>query len=193
MWQRLTLWPRLAIGVTVGFIVLFAGFSVLGIRAVDASTSRILHERLAITQEMAEDFDSFVHHRFADLAAYDARPGPPGQRQRLLAEVFHAANGAFTSVVLLDRRGRVDASLGTGGTRLPPGPFRRQTISAPFRDARGRPVVALAVPVRNGAAIVGLLDLSGPDVTDRLDAARRLGTTGQDELVGPEGIDLAPT
>ncbi|HEY7690974.1 MAG TPA: ATP-binding protein [Gaiellaceae bacterium] len=192
LWRRLTLWPRLAIGVTTGFIVLFAGFSILGIRAVDASTTRILHERLAITQEMAEDFDSFLHHRLADLAAYDSRPGRPGERQRLLAEVFHAANGAFTSVVLLDRDGRVVASLGTG-TRLPPGRFRRRTISAPFRDARGRPVVALAVPVRTGGAIVGLLNLAGPDVTDRLDAARRLGTTGHAELVGPDGIALAST
>ena len=193
MWRRLTLWPRLAIGVTIGFVVLFVGFSVLGIRAVDASTSRILHERLAITEEMAEDFDSLIHHRFADLAAYDGRPASPAVRQRLLAEVYHSAGGAFTSVVLLDRSGRVVSSLGTGGAKLPPGPYRHQTISAPFRDARGRPVVALTVPVRTGGTIVGLLNLAGPDITDRLDAALRLGTTGHAELVGPDGIALAST
>lgn len=187
------MWPRLAIGVTIGFIVLFAGFSILGIRAVDASTSRILHERLAITEEMADDFDSLLHHRLADLAAYDARSGSTAERRRLLAEVFHAANGAFTSVVLLDQRGRVVTSLGPGGTHLPPGRYDRRSISRPFRDARGRPVVALAVPVRGGGAVVGLLDLAGPDVTDRLDAALRLGTTGHAELVGPDGIALAST
>ena len=194
MWRRLTLWPRLAVGVTIGFIVLFAGFSVLGIRAVDASTSRILHERLAITEEMADDFDSLLHHRLADLAAYDARSASPAERRRLLAEIFHAADGAFTSVVLLDRSGRVVTSLGSGGTELPPpGQYHRRTISRPFRDARGRPVVALAVPVRTGGTVVGLLDLAGPDVTDRLDAALRLGTTGHAELVGPDGIALAST
>ncbi|MGE5274521.1 MAG: ATP-binding protein [Verrucomicrobiota bacterium] len=193
LWRRLTLWPRLAIGVTIGFIVLFAGFSVLGIRAVDASTSRILHERLAITEEMADDFDSLLRHRLADLAAYDARSGSPAERRRLLAEVFHAADGAFTSVVLLDRSGRVVVSLGTGGTEAPRGPYHRRAISRPFRDALGRPVVALAVPVRTGGTVVGLLNLAGPDVTDRLDAARRLGTTGHAELVGPDGIALAST
>ena len=76
-WSRLTLWPRLAIGVTVGFLVLFAGFSLLGIRSVDASTTRILHERLAITQELADDFDGLLEHRFSDLAAFDARPAAP--------------------------------------------------------------------------------------------------------------------
>ena len=174
-------------------MVLFAGFSVLGIRAVDASTSRILHERLAITQEMADDFDTLLRHRLADLAAYDPGSGSPTERRRLLAEIFHAADGAFSSVVLLDRRGHVVASLGTGGTGPRTMPHDRRAISGPFRDARGRPVVALAVPVRTGGTVVGLLNLAGPDVTDRLDAARRLGTTGHAELVGPNGIALAST
>ena len=77
LWRRLTLWPRLAVGVTIGFLVLFAGFSVLGIRAVDASTNRILHERLAITEELAQDFDGLLQHRFSDLTAFDPRPSPP--------------------------------------------------------------------------------------------------------------------
>src|SRR5512143_4379095 len=95
-WRRLTLWPRLAIGVTIGFLVLFAGFSVLGIRAVDASTNRILLERLAITEELAQDFDGMLQHRFSDLTAFDARPSPPGVKRRLLAEIYHASGGAFT-------------------------------------------------------------------------------------------------
>ena len=48
-WSGLTLWPRLALGTTLAFALLFAGFSVVGIRAVDESTNRILQERLAIT------------------------------------------------------------------------------------------------------------------------------------------------
>ena len=207
-WRRLTLWPRLAIGVTLGFLVLFAGFSVLGIRAVDASTNRILHERLAITKELAEDFDGLLQHRFGDLAAFDGRPSSPQVQQRLLAEVFHASGGSFTTVVLVGPDGRVVASLGKGapaaGARLAGKPYvaralatGRRGISAPFRDARGRPVVALAVPVRAAGAeprvLVGTLDLASPDVMERLDAARRLGTTGHAELVGPGGIALAST
>jgi two-component system sensor histidine kinase KdpD len=207
-WRRLTLWPRLAIGVTIGFLVLFAGFSVLGIRAVDASTNRILHERLAITEELAQDFDGLLQHRFSDLEAFDPRPSPPGVQRRLLAEIYHAGGGAFTALTLVDGRGRVVESLGRGappaGERLAGRPYvarvlatGRRAISAPFRDSVRRPVVALGVPIRTGGAargvLVGTLDLGGPDVLERLDAARRLGSTGHAELVGPGGIALAST
>lgn len=208
LWRRLTLWPRLAVGVTIGFLVLFAGFSVLGIRAVDASTNRILHERLAITEELAQDFDGLLQHRFSDLTAFDPRPSPPSVQRRLLAEIYHASGGAFTTLSLLDGSGRVVDSLGPGapsvGTQLAGRPYvarvlanGRRAISAPFRDARGRPVVALGVPIRAHGTVRGLLfgtlDLAGPDVMERLDAARRLGTTGHAELVGPGGIALAST
>jgi two-component system sensor histidine kinase KdpD len=204
-WRRLTLWPRLAIGVTIGFVVLFAGFSVLGIRAVDASTNRILHERLAITQELAEDFDGLLQHRFSDLTAFDARPAPPPVERRLLAEVYRASGGAFTSVVLLDARGRVLGSLGPSAPSATAELRRRgyiaralargrRSISAPLRDSRGTPIVALSVPVRtNGGLLIGTLDLTGPDVMERLDAVRRLGRTGHAELVGADGIALAST
>ena len=52
-WQRLTLWPRLAIAVTLGFGALFALVSLLALRAVDASTDRILRERLVVAQSAA--------------------------------------------------------------------------------------------------------------------------------------------
>ena len=202
LWRRLTLWPRLAIGVTVGFLVLFAGFSVLGIRAVDASTNRILHERLAITEELAEDFDGLLQHRFSDLAAFDARPSAPAVERRLLTEIFHASGGEFTTLSLLDGRGGTLGSLGPGAAAdvaragagfVPRALASRRAVSAPFRDAHGVAVVALAVPVARGRLLVATLDLAGPDVMERLDAARRLGRTGHAELVGPGGIALAST
>ena len=208
LWRRLTLWPRLAIGVTIGFLVLFAGFSVLGIRAVDASTNQILHERLAITEELAEDIDGVLQHRFANLTAFDARPASPNVRQRLLAEVYRASGGAFTTLTLLDANGNVVDSLGNGappaGTDLAGEAYvagalgqRRRLVSAPFRDARGKPVVALSVPVRadgtGQGALVGTLDLASADMIHRLDAAERLGRSGHAELVGPNGIELAST
>jgi hypothetical protein len=208
IWRRLTLWPRLAIGVTIGFLVLFAGFSVLGIRSVDASTNRILHERLAITEELAEDIDGVLQHRFANLTAFDARPASPGVRRRLLAEVYRASGGAFTTLTLVDANGWVAGSLGNGappiGTDLSGKPYvaralaqRRRIVSAPFRDASGKPVVALSVPVdADGTAkgiLVGTLDLANADVIQRLDSAQRLGRSGHAELVGPNGIELAST
>jgi signal transduction histidine kinase len=204
-WRRLTLWPRLAIGVTIGFVVLFAGFSVLGIRAVDASTNRILHERLAITEELADDFDVLLRHRFGDLAAFDTRPSSPGVERRLLSEIYRASSGEFTTIALLDRHGAARAALGRGARRTVARPAeeravarvlasRRRAISAPFRDTRGNPVVALAVPLNaDGEVLVATLDLTGPDFTERLAAARRLGRTGHAELVGAGGIALATT
>lgn len=207
-WRRLTLWPRLAIGVTIGFAVLFAGFSVLGIRSIDASTNRILHERLAITEELAEDFDGLLQHRFSDLAAFDALPSPPSVQHQLLAEIYRASSGDFTTLSLLDESGRAVYSLGQGapppGARLAGTRYvaralasGRRATSAPFRDARHRPVVALSVPIRahgtTRGILVATLDLAGPDVVNRLDTARRLGRTGHAELVGPEGVALAST
>jgi two-component system sensor histidine kinase KdpD len=204
-WRRLTLWPRLAIGVTIGFVVLFVGFSVLGIRAVDASTNRILHERLAITEELADDFDVLLRHRFGDLTAFDTRPASPEVERRLLAEIYRASDGEFTTVALLDRHGAARAALGRDARRTVAQPAeagavarvlasRRREISAPFRDARGLPVVALVVPLHAGGEVLAAtLDLTGPDFSERLDAARRLGRTGHAELVGPDGIALATT
>ena len=207
LWRGLTLWPRLAIGATVGFLILFAGFSVLAIRAVDASTNRILHERLAITEELADDFDGLLQHRFADLEAFDARPAAPDVQRRLLAEVYRAAGGAFTSVSLLDANGRVLGAFGPSApsasayltrTGFVERALRTGTraISPAFRDARGRPIVALSVPARGAGTrglLIGTLDLAGPDVVGRLGAARSLGRTGHAELVGPGGLALAST
>jgi signal transduction histidine kinase/HAMP domain-containing protein len=202
------LWPRLAIGVTAGFLILFAGFSVLGIRAVDASTNRILHERLAITEELADDIDGVLRHRFANLTAFDARPASPSVRRRLLAEVYRASGGAFTTLMLVDAHGRVIGSLGRGappvGVDLAGTSYvaralaqGRRLVSSPFRDARGKPVVALSVPVHvdgtGRGVLVGTLDLANADVIQRLDAAQRLGRSGHAELVGPNGIELAST
>ncbi len=208
LWRRLTLWPRLAIGVTIGFAALFAGFSVLGIRAVDASTNRILHERLAITEELAEDFDGLLEHRFSDLTAYDPRAASAGVQRQLLAEIFHASGTAFTTLVLLRPDGRVAGSLGRGARSVAAWLVHRgyvervlargrRTISAPFRDGWGRPVVALGVPVRERGreigVLAGTLDLASADVTTRLGSARQLGASGHAELVGPGGITLAST
>lgn len=206
-WRGLRLWPRLAIGATAGFLILFLGFSALALRAVDASTNRILHERLAITEELADDFDGLLEHRFADLVAFDARPAPPEVQRRLLAEVYRASGGAFTSVSLLDRNGRTLEAFGPSASSATEHLTRTgyvgralrtgtRAISPAFRDGRGRPIVALGVPVRvrgGRGLLIGTLDLAGQDVVGRLGAARSLGRTGHAELVGPAGIALAST
>mgnify|MGYP001561740492 CR=1 FL=1 len=56
-WQRLYLWPRLAIALSLGFLALFGVFSLLAMRAVNDSTQRILQERLVIAQMAARELD----------------------------------------------------------------------------------------------------------------------------------------
>ena len=72
LWERLSLWPRLVIAVTLGFGVLFAVFSVLAVRAVDSSTRRIVGERLVIAQMIAGEIDAVLdrsRHVLATVAA----------------------------------------------------------------------------------------------------------------------------
>jgi signal transduction histidine kinase/HAMP domain-containing protein len=207
-WTRLTLWPRLALGVTVGFVVLFAGFSLLGIHAVDASTNRILQERLDLTEELAEDLDGVLGHSFAELRAFDPGNAPASVQRRLLRQTYKGSDGALSTLFLLDQSGSVRISLGRGaprvGTRLGTKPYvsrviasGRRTVSKAFRDADGTPVVALSVPIREHGVVegvlVGMLDLRGSAIMTRLDAAQSLGRTGHAELVGPDGIALAST
>ena len=208
VWTRLTLWPRLALGVTLGFGILFAGFSVVGIRAVDESTNRILQQRLAITEMLARDFDGLLRHDFDDLAAFGpAALSSPAERP-LLAEIYQHGDGEFATLTLLGSGGRVVVSLGSEapavGTSLARKGFvvrvlagASHSISSAYWDPGHRPVVALAVPLHvHGtvrAILVGTLDLNGPDVMRRLDAAKQLGKTGHAELVGPGGIALAST
>lgn len=209
LWRRLTLWPRLAITVTLAFLVLFAVFSVLAVRAVDASTDRILQERLALSVMLAQEFDRLLTHAFFELAAFDPGASSLGEQRRLLAEAHELGRGPFATLYLLDRRGSVVLALGlakpAAGADLARKRYvamvlatRRRSISAPFWDSRGRPVVALSSPILNRdgglrAILVGTLDMSGPDVIERLDTTERLGRTGHAELIGVGGIALAST
>ncbi len=207
-WTRLALWPRLAIGVTLGFGILFAGFSVVGLRAVNESTNRILQQRLAITEMLANDFDGLLRHDFDDLRAFTPAALSSPAEHELLAEIYQHGDGEFATVSLLGPDGRVRVSLGAAAPRVGASLARkpyvarllagaRQSVSLPYWDARHRPVVALATPLGGHgsprALLVGTLELTGPAVMRRLDAARKLGKTGHAELVGPGGIALAST
>ena len=83
-WRRLTLWPRLALTVTLGFLVLFAVFSVLAVRGVDASTNRILQERLVLSELLAQEFDRLVAHALFELAAFEPGASSLSEQRRLL-------------------------------------------------------------------------------------------------------------
>ena len=60
----MNLWPRLVLAVTLGFLLLFGIFSLLSLKAVDDSTSRILQKRLVIAQMAAREIDALVERGF---------------------------------------------------------------------------------------------------------------------------------
>src|SRR3990170_1212278 len=209
LWRRLALWPRLVIAVTLGLVVLFVGLSLLAIRAVDDSTNRILQERLAFSGMLAQEFDRLLTHTFSELAAFHPGASSLSEQRRLLEGTYERGRGPFAAIYLLDRTGRVVLALGPAG-RVAGADLsrklyvakvlatRQRGISAPFWDSRGRPVVALSNPIldRDGtvrAILVSTLDMSSPDVMERLDTAERLGRTGHAQLVGQGGIAIAST
>ncbi len=213
---RLNLWPRLAIAVTLGFLALFAIFSLLALRAVDDSTDRILKERLVIAQMAARETDRLLERGFYELqkatqfAAFDPLAPSLAQEHHMLTHAYGRVGTLSLGVYFVDAEGKVVLSQPPGkvakGTDLSREPFvrkvlqtRRRSVSAPFRDrSTGRPAVALTSPVLNPdgtlrSVLVGLVDVSGADVLDPLAHARDLGHTGHAELVDEGGLVIAST
>jgi len=215
-WRRLNLWPRLVIAVTGGFLLLFAVFTLLALRAVEDSTDRILEERLVIAKMAARDIDRLLERGFYELeqATRFARFDPAAPS--LSAEV-HMLNHAYgrvgtlsLGVYFLDARGRIVLSQPPGklqrGADLSRAPYvrqaivtRRRTVSPPFRDpSTGAPAVALTRPLLNRdgtvrSLLVGLLNVAGADVSKPLSHAKDVGHTGHAELVGEGGLIVAST
>ncbi|MBI3969949.1 MAG: HAMP domain-containing protein [Chloroflexi bacterium] len=214
--RHLGLWPRLAVALTAGFLVLFSVFSVLSIYAVDDSTARILQERLVVTEMAARMLDSLLERGFHELertasfAAFDPLQPVLADEAHLLSHVYSQVEMVSLGVYFLDARGRVVQGEPTepalqGRDVLDAGSLQRalatgeRTVSAPLTDPRtGRPAVALVVPLRDEqgrvrALLTNLLDLASPGLTLPLERARHLGHTGHAELVDRQAMIVAAT
>ncbi|MBI2171175.1 MAG: GAF domain-containing protein [Chloroflexi bacterium] len=214
--QRLNLWPRLAIAVSLGFLLLFGVFSLLSLRAVNDSTDRILQERLVIAQMAAREIDGLLERSFYELekatefAAFNPQAPSLGEEYHMLAHSYGRIGTLSLGVHFLDAQGRV--VLSEPPDRLPQGAdlstenhvrqviqTRSRSVSDPFVDpATSRPAVALTIPIfaPDGALIsllTGLIDLSSVEVISPLEHARDLGHTGHAELVDSRGLVVAAT
>ena len=215
-WRRLDLWPRLAIAVTLGFLVLFGIFSLLALRAVADSTDRILEERLVIAQMAAREENRLLERGFYELrkatqfAAYDPTASSFAAEYHMLTHAYGRLGTFSLGVFFLDARGRVVLSQPAvkvaRGADFSRKPYvkealetKRRSVSRPFRDpATGRPAVALTRPIPNPdgslrSLLVGLVDMSSPDVLEPLQQAMRLGHTGHAEVVDEGGLVVAST
>lgn len=205
----------MALGISLGFLTLFAAVSMLGERALQDSTDRILEERLVIAQMVASQFDGLLQRAVSELeqarrfADFDPADADLSAEAHMLAHTYGRVGIFASGIAFLDTRGHIvlshPAALYPAGTDLAGLPHiaqaleRRQvTISAPFRDPTGgHPVVAVTVPVHDGGRFLGLLsglvDLNGPAITMPLLQAATLGHTGHAVLVDDQGRVLAST
>jgi signal transduction histidine kinase len=212
---KLGLWPRMAIGISLGFLVLFVAFSLLGERALRDSSERLLEERMVIAQLTADQIDRVVAQAVSELeearrfAPFDPDNPDLDAESRILAYTY-GRTGYFTAgLIFLDTAGRV--VLAYPADLYPPGsqpaalaaittalaaPGRTIATLLPEPDS-DQAVTAVIVPVyqdgRFLALLAGLIDLKGPAIKEPLQRAATLGHTGHALLVDDQGRTLAST
>lgn len=210
------LWPRLALVLTGGFLLLFGIFSLLSLHAIDDSTDRILQERRVIADMAAVEIDALLSRAFyelekaTDFAPFDPDAASLAAESHMLAHAYGRIGTLSLGVAFLDRTGHVVLTepydLSPRGTDWSEKPHIQRTlttgrrqISTPFVDPRtGRPAVAVAVPIEDETGevlslLTGLIDLTSPEIRAPIEKARQLGHTGHALIVNDEGLIVAST
>jgi signal transduction histidine kinase len=206
----------MALTISLGFLLLFAAFLGLGEWALQDSTNRVREERLVIAQMAASQIDGLLAEAVSELdqarrlADFDPTDPDLSLEADILAHTYGQV-GVFTSgVVFLDSTGRVvlchPSDLYPPGRNLSESPHIARslaqdqvTISEGFYEPLShRPVVAVTAPIYDDRRRVlgllsGLLDLSGPAVTEPLQQSATLGQTAHAALVDRQGRALAST
>lgn len=212
--SSLGLWPRMALAVSAGFVVLFLAFALLGERALQDSTDRLRGERLVIAQMAASQIDDLLEQAFFVLQQ-TVRDAELEQSNSILAAVATRmeAKGEPTifspGLVLVDARGQVvssrPATLYAPGSDLSGLAYIGQalasnqaTLSEPILDLiDGQPVVAIATPFHKNSRLqgllIGLVDLTGEDLMAPLVKATALRESEHAELIDSQGRVVVST
>ncbi len=210
------LWPRLVIGVSLGFLTLLAVVGLLILRIVEDSRDRILEERLVIAQMAARQVDSVLNHNFSGLQA--TADAAPDDTTTLWSQPFTEKVGnllqdvgdTWLGIYLLDGSGRVLGAVpeGRAGVALAAQgdtaiqqtlTLGRESVSSPYVDGvTGHPAALLAVPIAHSdgspaLTLAGAIDLSRADLLGPLSSAKGLGNTGHAELFDADGFVIAST
>ena len=216
LFHNIGIWPRMALVITLGFLVFFTAFGFLSLSIVNDSTNRILEERLVLTQMAASEIDAVLGRGFQELekAATFARFNPQAtsleEEQDVLAHVYGRLSIFPLGVYFYDTTGKVVLAepydISVVGTDHSTRSHIRQviasgqrSISIPFVDpATSTPTVALAIPIRDEQGQVisilsGLMDLSSPDIMRPIEQAMKLGHTGHAVIVDSQGRLIAST
>ncbi len=216
--RRLGLWARMAITLTLGFLVLLVVFFFLGNWALQDSARHVQRERLIIAQMTAAAIDNVIAQAVRELemapqfADFDPTSPELAQEADVLRDTYGRIGAFTTGIAFLDASGRVvlgsPADLYPPGTSLADAPHVQEvlrtgevSLSEPFLEPRsGRPVVAITVPIYAGngserlqGILLGLLDLNSPPVVDPLHRAATLGVTGHAMLLDPQARVIVAT
>ncbi len=209
--RRVNLWPRLVIGVSLGFLALLVVVGLLILRIVEDSRNRILDERLVIAEMAARQVDGLLGHNFSELegTGLDMQAGGPStsltQFAQKARELLQDSDDTWLGMYLVGSsglvmaaapEGRASASFGTSAGAQPTFVAGQRSVSQPYADAlTGRPAALLVVPVpgASGVNLAGVIDLSRADLLGPLTNAKGLGKTGHAELFDSSGNVIAST
>lgn len=206
--DRLGLWPRMTLAISLGFCILFLVFSLMAEWVLRDSIERILEERLVIAEITANQIDGVLDEAMleviqaeqflsptvemkpqASLLAYEpVDPGEEGIPVSQPVGILIRPPVYYVSIAGIYNNLEIMASAQS----------QKPFISSPFIEPEiNRPVVAIIMPVtRQGrlvGTIVGLVDLQSQAIMDPLQKAARLGQTGHASLVNADGFALATT
>ncbi|HSP55418.1 MAG TPA: cache domain-containing protein [Dehalococcoidia bacterium] len=211
--MRQSLLWRVMILVIIGTAAVLAAFGVSSLLAVSESRDRTLDERRALAQATAGHVDYVVRQGMEALDELslaegfditDSNPQPEQQalRRAYLASLF--SQGIF----LLDSRGNVlaaepavpaeTASLGVLPLLTQALTAGRPTVSGLSTGiSDGKPVVSIAVPVRDKdgivqGAVIGEIGLTGSELSEII-ASSAPGKSGYAQIVDQRGTVLAST
>ncbi len=194
---RLNLWPRLAIVVVIGFTILFAVTTAVGLAATQELTGQIFSDRRVLAEITAGQIDTFI----GDIEQGLKVVAPPDLGPTAGNQAFHLLRQTrpdILSVGWYDATGRLVWQEPAGQDSLRPlveETLRtgRTGVYGPVLDpATGRHGMAIVVPREAGAA-VAVVDLDGPYLSGVLLQAKMLGRTGHAMLVNQDGLVLAST
>ncbi len=209
----LNLFARVFLLVSLGLGVIFAGFALLGLQAVNESTDRALQERLLITQITAQRVDDLLQQKIALLEATansgaDFASIKPEDSASILRFLKTQLGDFSTYVALVDKNGRVvwtepvqrqviGADIASNQYLARALNSGKPTISGFFQVAQSEPTVAILVPTKKPdgstyGVLYAAVNLGHPSIT-RLLSVLKIGKTGFSEIVDEEGFPLVST
>ena len=210
----LSLFARVIILVSIGLVLMFAGFALLSLQAVRDSTERTMQERLLIAQITANRVDNLLQEKIAVLQmgveqnSIDPDQVSPASQGPELSKVGQHLGDFVLYTALVDSSGRVVWSepylADLIGTDLSANRYIGQVLSSGKSIVSGflapqsvEPSAAiLAATKRADGSVNGLVyaavNLRHPSIS-RLLGPLGLGKTGYAEIVDEDGFPLAST